>query len=311
MHPFETAVDELIGEFRHLKIANISWAIGTSNVFHDCYGDWDEDEAANQLYESGTLPIKSSGNDGLNGCNISVPGSAVGAFTVGGTGDRYSAPNVVDQVAQGPIFTGGSGGGENGRTIVDLVAPAYRRNLFGFVTNGAGSYSSSHKGTSYSTPTVAAAAVNFMDFYRTHYSTWIDSPGPLFASMLLMGDRTYKNPSSSQITKLSSRYHDDWGAGRMLMRKFDSSGMDTPWSYGRYGVCVPDGNVVEFSLGSISSDVEGLKVVLYWYDRRHDSYQTLDDLDLKVQYKNAGVSVTRYSSASYENKERIFVDPEF
>jgi hypothetical protein len=174
--------------------------------------------------------------------------------------------------------------------------------MFGFVSGGVGNYSQQASGTSLATPTVAAAAVNYMDFYRSHYSTWIDHPGALFNSMLLMGDRDTHNGKSS------TKYDADWGAGRMLMRKFDSTGMDSPWSYGRYSTCVPDNNTIEFQLGTIPAAVDGLKVVLNWYDRRHDSNQTLDDLDLRVVYTYLGNTFTVNSAASYENKERIFVD---
>src|SRR5690606_2790947 len=100
-----------------------------------------------------------------------------------------------------------------------LLAPAYRRNL---MTNS-GNYSTQNSGTSFSTPTVTAAAANFMDFYISHYSSWIRSPGVLHSQMLLMGDR------QDYSTRRLTGYGYDWGAGRMLMRKFDSPGMDSPW----------------------------------------------------------------------------------
>jgi hypothetical protein len=244
-------------------------------------------------------------NDGNSGsdCRIGIPGSAIGSFTVGGHG----GDSGIADVRSGSVYSNTSRGGYNNgqRSIVDLTAPAWRRNM---ASTGSSDWTYAAWGTSFATPTVAAAALDFADFYETTFnSSWILNPGALTANLLLMGDRQEEGG-----TRATSGYDEVWGAGRMMMRMFDSSGMDSPWNYGRYGVCVDDGETVTYDLGAVSGDVELLKVVSYWYDRRHDSNgDVMDDIDLRVRVKDpsSGNNVGyRSSLRSFDEKERVYFD---
>lgn len=97
----------------------------------------------------------------------------------------------------------------------------------------------------------------------------------------------------------------------MQMRMFDSEGMDGPSKANRYTVCIDDGEDYYVPLNSdaaIPADVGYIKTALWWYDRRHGSDGSLDDLDLAVEYKVGDNWVAVESEASGDNKEFVFLD---
>lgn len=191
---FGTAVNHLLGRSDLPLATNISWGTTTSFPGHDCIGDWDADESVNAMYEAGIFVVKSAGNEGGNGpdCKVSIPGAALGAFTVAGHGNsRFGS---ITDVQNGARFTSSSyGRNDAGRDVIDMSAPAWRSHLPDYHFLQRPPWDLVDAGTSFSAPTVTAAALDFADFYQSTYSTWILNPGALFSSMLLMGDRQTTN----------------------------------------------------------------------------------------------------------------------
>ena len=299
---FETAVSEVIND--HPAVTNISWGITTSNIFHDCLGDWDEDEAVNAMYESGIFPVVAAGNNGHasgSGCTVNVPGSAQGAFTVGG----YSPQSSIANVRNGPVYSSSANGIYNSRRIVDIAAPVFRNRLPSFESPT--TWDKWDTGTSFAAPTVSAAALDFREFYETAYSTWIRDPGAMTVSMLLMGDRA----QSYNTTKLTYSFDGVLGSGRMKMRLFNHSGMDSPWGYGRYNTCIDQGEVATFNVGTLNTSVDKLKVVAFVYDRRRDTQPgEWDEIGISVKGVDSnGISrVSRSQLIDYNEKGMIHVD---
>ena len=275
-----------------VHVANMSAGAGHGA----CDGDTDLDEAANLLFESGTLLIKSAGNQkhDTSACTTNVPAAAVGVFTVGGVGNT-SLESSEASLRGAPVYTASSRGNSGGRTIVDLAASACRRLVF----DSAGGYGGTGCGTSYATPTVTGAAIDFIDWYKTTYSNYIDNPGVLFANLLLMGDRQDEDGN-----KLSSRYDDVVGAGHLRARRFDSTGLDGPWGWSTGSVCVGNGEMitVDVSGGILSTDVDTFLATAYWYDARHGTTGELDNVDLYLY----GSGAYMRGSTSLDNKERVF-----
>jgi len=57
-------------------------------------------------------------------------------------------------------------------------------------------------------------------------------------------------------------------------------------------------------------DVDVLKVVISWYDVRHENGVIPDDIDLHVEYNDGGTwKWLDASQTSYDNKERLRVVP--
>jgi hypothetical protein len=149
---------------------------------------------------------------------------------------------------------------------------------------------------------VAAAAVNFIDWYKHTNSDLIDSPGVLFTNMLLMGDR--QGQSGSYLT---SKFDERWGAGRLQLRKFDSSGLDRPDGWDTGYTCIDDEETAVFSINrgsAISSSVDVFNGVIYWYDPRHEDGRSVSDIDMRL--KTSSGTTLRSSLDSYDNKELVF-----
>lgn len=295
------ALDHVIGRSVTPHVANLSW----SNYGHDtdCEGDTAFAKDANDLFENGTLLFKSAGNrsGSASNCTIGSPGAAIGVFTVGGHGNSSFSDDYLD-VKTAEIYSNSSMGGVSSseglnRSIVDMTAYACREDVY----DTAGGYSGSGCGTSYSTPTAAAAAMVHVDHYKNNWSDLIDQPGVLFAQMLMMGDR------QGQSGTMSSGFDSLWGSGRLQMRKLDSDGLDGPWGWGTGYTCVDDGETVTLSVNggaTLSSDVDYLKAVAYWMDPRHEKGRSVSDIDLRL--KTTGGTTLRSSLDYYDNKERVF-----
>lgn len=297
------AFDHVVSRAVTPHAVNLSW--GSESNDPDCLGQSTFSKDANDLFESGILLFKSAGNEGnsdASDCTVTSPGSAIGVFTVGAIGDGTSGDE--DDVRTDAIRSTSSRGGVSladgvNRTIVDLTAYGCRDNL----PDTAGGYTTSGCGTSYAAPTVAAAALNFVDAYKHLLSDLIDEPGVLFASMLLMGDRQAEAAGSVHISQFNELY----GAGRLQMRLPDDSGMDAPSQWGFGYTCVDDGQTVTLTINggaALSADVDDLKAVAYWYDPRHESGDSVSDVDLYL--KTTGGSTLRSSLDSYDEKERVF-----
>ena len=214
-----------------------------------CQGNDADAIAADQLFEAGLFVVGGAGNDGdSTECNVHQPKDAIGVFTTAGSEPgTNSAEGVRDATFHTSSSVGGVKGSFNnsgrGRTIIDMTF------TFGFTDrpNWDGtSYGNSVGGNSLTGPAVAAAAVDFADWFETGYgsTSLLGQPGKLFAAMLLMGDRTVN--AGRQLNQFDRK----WGAGLLKMRKLDSTGLDEPWQWGLSSVCVGDGESIYFRPGA-------------------------------------------------------------
>lgn len=310
-----------LGPYEH--VVNMSQGDGQG-----CNGDDAKSSTANQLYEDGTLLIKSAGNDSFNtlspdACKVTTPGGAIGVFTVAGITDGVGS--LTAQRGAGIWWassTSGSavGGSENtladgrGRTIIDLAAQSY---MF-FVPWPNSDYGSNVNATSFAAPQVTGAAINFIDYFQDNHFNLEYEPGYLFANLLLMGDRVACSNQAGDCTttELSTRFDRRFGAGRARFRRFDGPGMDSPYYYGTGMIpCLGDGEIVDLevptdnSFVQTSSSVDDFKFVAWWYDRRHEINGTVANVDLRLYHVDSGgtdLGTLLTSDDLYDNKERLY-----
>lgn len=284
-----------------------TWSTGLSDP--DCNGMSDLAKESNELYEKMILPIRITGNPGNNSlnCNVTPGADAIGAFTVGGHTNSSLNDDEAD-VRGGSIYTQSARGGASwsdgrNRSIIDVTAAACRRNMFEGDPNNL--YGNSGCGTSFAAPTVTAAAIDYIDWYKQTVSSTIDEPGVLFANLLLFGDRQAQGGGLLVVG-----YDHLWGAGRLKMRRLDSEGLDGPFAWRAMSTCVYDDENVYSPAFTTYSDTDALKGVATWYDQRHESGLSIDDIDLYLEYESSpGVwSAYRSSVDSWDNKERVYVD---
>lgn len=301
------------------ELVSNSWSLSEGVK---CVGNGQFSQAANRLYRDGVAIFKSAGNSGgsATDCRVGAPGAAVGVFTVGAhmslPADQQPAADARTVRTAG-IYESGDlrsawGGNANegqNRSLVSITAPGTRTNLF----NSSGSLSNGGIicCTSHATPTAAASAASFIDFYRAgpggHF---IDDPGVLYSNMLLMGDR-----QGSSQSRLSSKFDHRWGSGRLRMRKFDADGLDAPSTYANAWTCVSDQEVYSFPVNggaALNGDVDAFKATAYWFDYRHDGTDgsgnagRVADVDMEVV--NSGGLTLRGDYDAADNKARVFVD---
>jgi|GEM_PF-2510496 len=329
--------DWLIGQSPKPALVSISQGMGGYGD-PKCTGEDYWSRTINRLYEYGILPIKSAGNQSnrdFGDCTVTAPGSAIGAFTVGEhsvlggsvcdtglCGDMQYNGDISEQTSRGGNFLEG-----RGRTIVDIVAQGrYFRNyqpaqLYNVDSLMYGiSLPNASDGSSNSAAIVSGTATAYIDFFQR---TWpkaaglIDDPGILFASLLLMGDRTnYMIPPKGPFDvkkdqKAWTGYDNLWGAGRYKMRMFNGAGMDgaAEWAIGR--TCVGHGEKVRIPVNRafkpVPSSANDFKAVAYWYDRRHERGEVIDDIDLVLTFEDNG---DRYNSwgdfDAWDNKARVY-----
>lgn len=269
-----------------------------------CTGTTGPERSVNELFETGTLTFQAAGNSGHSSttdCTVVNPGAAIGSFVVGAYGNVNSSL-LSDVYNDGPCSVTARGGtsieGYN-RSIVDLLAyaPRSRMTIPGNAYSGGGCF------TSYAAPAAAGAAIDFADHYFMTYSSVLDDPGLLHVAMLLMGDRT------SQTGRLTSGFDNVRGAGKMRMRRWDNSGMDSPWGFGLGAVCVDNYTAVLIPINGsapLPASVDVIKAVAYWYDRRHETGAVIDNIDL--QLRDDGSFTLERSESDFDEKERVFYE---
>lgn len=314
--PTDSNIDEGLSDVSSYDIPVLSMSIEDHDGDLSCLGNTVISSIVNDVFDSGTVTFFAAGNDhhtSSTDCTVDNPGSAIGAFVVGGHTNNFDT-NTETHVRHGVIWVdspeGSSRGGtssEGRRTIVDVTAAACRKHLFD-VNNG---YIESGCGTSLSTPTAAGAAVDFITWYKDDHNDFIDDPGVLTSNMLLMGDRA----AEAFGVKLTTKFSNLFGAGRLKMRMFGADGLDGPAQSGDFWTCVDDGETVYVNLNGgnpISSDVDALKFASFVFDRTHeDNLYSLADIDLSLQRSLDGVTWTSlpvYSDSWHDEKERIFHD---
>lgn len=296
------AMDSMIAQSP--RPALVSSSIPSSAADPTCRGDdalsQDVDEI---LYENSTLMVVSAGNSGgtSSDCRVWSPGSALGAFTVGGWGPDANAGTFNDwcDARDATINSNSSWGGNiyegRGRTIIDALG-SYWHQLAPLSNLGYGT----RNGTSVAAPAVAGAAVGFYDMYRVEHGSWVDDPGALFAWLLNMGDR---DTSGVHIVE---KFDDRWGAGRFRLRMLNAAGMDSPWGMYNIETCIDEGEYYTFDLNegnALPNDVDSVRLVAYWYDRDFHDGGDVDDVDLQLFGDG---TVLRGSYDGGDNKERVF-----
>lgn len=105
---------------------------------------------------------------------------------------------------------------------------------------------------------------------------------------------------------LAAGYDPLWGAGKLRLRALDAAGLDDPYGADWGSVCVDQGdNVVIAELDDMPTGVDVLKVVLWWYDDRHDTTlgSSHDKVDLYL-WDNPFLPFA--TDESNDNKKRLF-----
>lgn len=268
-----------------------------------------EKDADNLLYEQGVLMVAAAGNSGQSttDCRVWSPGAAAGVFTVGGFAGNSTYTNPASVRTAGLNSNSSSGGVDSStyfsegkrRSVIDIVGSYHiRRRASETSDTGYKNFS----GTSVAAPSIAGAALNVIDMYNTEISNFIDNnPGYLAAWLLAMGDR------EAGSYHMSTRFNRNWGAGRLRMRTINAAGMDSPWYWYGGSTCVDDNETVTININggnTVSSDVDTLNAVVWWYDRRLESSNNIDDIDLTL--RTGGGSYLTGSSDRYDNKERVY-----
>jgi hypothetical protein len=156
--------------------------------------------------------------------------------------------------------------------------------------------------TSSSTPAVTGSASLFRDWFHDVFGTAIDDPGILYANMLLMGDRTRESGS-----RMTLDFDPLWGAGKLRLRAFDGTGLDGPASWSTGSTCVDDGATVSVNVGSgvLSSAVDVIRAVIWWYDGRYHDNVDNDNINLRLTYDSGGTNHLVAIGDTLDNRQRI------
>jgi len=333
------AIESVLNSKHDISLMNMSFNNGT---FKDgnCQGKDSVSKKVNQAFEAGVLTVKSAGNDKPKNyfqCTVGGPGSAISSFTVGGVGDITAKPSVSSGASldstlssqalrrllrHGQVYGYSSRGGYvarnqdryrnywkygHGRTIIDLVAPA----CHSYPVDNLGPNKTIHYykpgcGTSYSAPTVAAAAIDFITKFKlsnVSHADFIDDPGILFASLLLMGDRM-----SSNEGYMKYGFDNHWGAGRLKMQLIQEGYISKGSQLLLGSTCVKQGKPVSIQLNRgnpLPITINEAKAVLWWYDRRHQDGKKIDNIDLFLR-SDTDQQILVSSISPFDNKERVY-----
>lgn len=308
---------------RHVHVVNNSW--GNDEADQQCLGQDGISQASNDLFLLGHLPVNSAGNCTLDdtdcdddfGCTVNSPASSMGSLTVGGT-DGHVAEGDWDALRVADIYGDQSIGGVSwaegrDRPIIDISAPAcYKHTYLESANSGTDAYLSlsTKCGTSYSTPAVAGALLDFIDHYKTVAapgSTTVDNPATLHAFALLFGDRQggVDHGPVDLDDRMTGGLSHMWGAGRLKLRRLDGAGMDTPYAWARLSTCIDDGEIYLLPLGTPSADVETVKVATYFYDPFHESGSNVAKIDA---YLKADTSYVALDYLGRNEARRLFHD---
>lgn len=149
-------------------------------------------------------------------------------------------------------------------------------------------------------------AASFVEFYRQKISNNIDDPGWLFSSLLLMGDRAQAN--GSVAAGLFSEPNNLFGAGRLKLRKFSTSGMDNAFEWSFSSVCIDDDyeQIIHINNGqTLPNDADVFKAAIFWYDVQHETGAATDRINLDLLDISTG-QILAESNDWDDNKERVF-----
>ncbi|NOY28523.1 MAG: S8 family serine peptidase, partial [Oligoflexia bacterium] len=224
----------------------------------DCSGTTGVGQAWNGMFEDGIAVIKAAGNYGhsTSSCTITIPGAALGVFTVGAYQINSSDDEIIfpNQSRGGGDYCPGGSCSSDGRTLVDVMGATNHEFAYSNDSTASAQYTTGLTATSGATPTVTGSAALYRDWYLDVAGTAIDSPGVLYATLLLMGDRYAESGSY-----LDSGFDDLTGAGKLRMRKWDN--LDKPARADEGFLCVDDGSSSYISLDAdpLDADVDMVK----------------------------------------------------
>lgn len=291
----------------------------------NCNGEDTNSRLFNGVFEDGVAVFQSSGNTGHSSttdCTVSSPGSAIGVFTVVNYSVSTSSSDTIGSITA----RGGTSYQGRGRSIISMAAPTpYTTNVYphydrpddplgdptlygaDWDDDGVAETSETFGQTSAATPVTTGAANVFRQWYAAVHSTAINNPGRLYVNMLLMGDR------EGASGRLFTGYDNLWGAGKLRLRAFDSTGLDGPDSWASSDVCVDSGTTVTLATDlAMNGDVDIYKATAWWYDRRHDDGTDNDQLTLKLQYRtsSSGSWTDLQVDSPGDNRQRVYLqDP--
>jgi hypothetical protein len=148
--------------------------------------------------------------------------------------------------------------------------------------------------------------------YKNVISNFLNNnPASLSTNLLLMGDRTASDvvpdPYPPPFWKRTNMFDQRFGAGRLRMRMPNAAGLDYPSWYFNGWTCIDHQEVYTYTLNggnALSEDMDTLKAVVWWYDRRHETGTQIDNIDLVLKETNG--NVLRSSASPYDNKERVY-----
>lgn len=306
-------------------------------------------DEVNQAFKDGVPVLKAAGNNGATAscceCTISSPGDAEGAITVGGTGDsndndRTTASLVPTSSSRGLRELRKNGGAREG-TVTAIAAPRCRRKtaaceldtinapLFCYNPPCPCNIGDAHVyetapecGTSYATPTVAAAALLQKDRW-IQFATptnWLDQAELLKLYVMVMGDRTSGDTVAGVTPRGSVGFSQNYGAGRLRPRMFTSEGMDSPWRNSSTWFTLSDGEVETRWISAdgtaipLSTDVERVKVVAWWYEPRTEISDTTPAAHITMRVRRftgancGGTPTTVATDATYDTRKMLFLN---
>ena len=142
--------------------------------------------------------------------------------------------------------------------------------------------------------------------YINEFSTLIDDPGIVYANMLLWGDRT------ATTGLLTSGYSNLWGAGKLRLRAPVLLDAPSRWATGR--TCVhANGAFVHVMTpnGPLSSDVDVMRIVVWWYDHRHDGGTDNDRMKLRVEKRLPAGAWSNHATPPLTDDNRLRYHEDF
>ncbi|MEZ4322586.1 MAG: hypothetical protein R3F61_34280 [Myxococcota bacterium] len=301
------------------KVLTRSESSGVPN----CSAGSSANQRLNSIFEAGVASFQSHGNNPPSGaaCTVSAPGAAIAAFTVGSYDTNSSDnPTIRSNSSTGPA--------PDGRTLIDMVLPQRYENAYphyawpqdsnGNTYHYGAEWDPMNPGpewfgsSSAATPAMAGSAMLVRHWFLDTYGSAIDDPGLLYANLLLMGDRQSANGDPG--TRMISNFHPRWGAGKLRLRQFDSTGMEAPYGYSSGSVCVGRDETVRIAMTTTNSNVDVMRAVTWWHDRGHDNGNGFGGVDLALQRELScspfycSYATPEGSSTASDNKQRVHLD---